>query len=172
MSVNASAPRLARAILLALFGTAFAAPAFAANTNPWDGDVHPSFMFYGWLPGVSLDTRIKVPTIGGGEGTVQNRSDGNILDNLAGAFMMSGDVRVGQWGFFGDFAWVKFDNEDGHKRITTGEKFAIFGGSEETHERMTETVLKTFEELKQRGKPLEAVEPKELREIIEQAKPR
>ncbi|HTX64826.1 MAG TPA: hypothetical protein VMD31_03580 [Opitutaceae bacterium] len=64
------------------------------------------------------------------------------------------------------------DNADGHKRITTGEKFAIFGGSEETHERMTETVLKTFEELKQRGKPLEAVEPKELREIIEQAKPR
>jgi len=65
-----------------------------------------------------------------------------------------------------------FDHTDGHKRITTGEKFAIFGGSEETHERMTETVVKTFEELKQRGKPLEQVEPKELREIIEQSKPR
>jgi hypothetical protein len=45
-----------------------------------------------------------------------------------------------------------FDHHDGHKRITTGEKFAIFGGSEETHERMTETVVKTFEELKQKPK--------------------
>ena len=122
MSVNASAPRLARAILLALAGTAFAAPAFAANTDPWDGDAHPSFMFYGWLPGVSLDTRIKVPDIGGGEGTVQNRSDGNILDNLSAAFMASGDVRFGDWGVFGDFAWVKFDNEDGHIRSFNGER--------------------------------------------------
>jgi hypothetical protein len=65
-----------------------------------------------------------------------------------------------------------FDHKDGHKRITTGEKFAIFGGSEETHERMTETVVKTFEELKQRGKELEQVEPVELSEIIEQSKPR
>ena len=64
------------------------------------------------------------------------------------------------------------DNTDGHKRITTGEKFAIFGGSEETHERITETVVKTFEERKQRGKPHEEVEPPELREIIEQSKPR
>ncbi|HET7925752.1 MAG TPA: hypothetical protein VFL30_12685 [Rhodanobacteraceae bacterium] len=121
MSVNASAPRLARAILLALFGTAFAAPAFAANTNPWDGDVHPSFAFYGWLPGVSLDTRIKVPAIGGGSATVQNRSDGNIYDNLSGAFMMAGDIRVGDWGFFGDFAWVKFDDQDGHFRAFDGQ---------------------------------------------------
>jgi hypothetical protein len=120
MSVNASAPRLARAIFLALFGTAFAAPAFAANTNPWDGDVHPSFMFYGWLPGVSLDTRYKLPDNVGG-GAVVNKSDGNIFDNLSGAFMMSGDVRVGQWGFYGDLAWVKFDNEDGKLRTFDGE---------------------------------------------------
>jgi len=64
------------------------------------------------------------------------------------------------------------DNEDGHKRITTGEKFVILGGSEETHERMTETVVKTFEELKQRGKPLEVVSPKELSEIIHRSTPR
>ncbi len=42
---------------------------------------------------------------------------------------------------------VGLDNEDGHKRITTGEKFVLVGGSQETHERMTETVVKTFEEL-------------------------
>ena len=67
---------------------------------------------------------------------------------------------------------VGLDNEDGHKRITTGEKFVLVGGSEETHERMTETVVKTFEELKQRGKPLESVGPKELSEIIDQSRPR
>jgi len=63
------------------------------------------------------------------------------------------------------------DNQDGHKRITTGEKFAIVGGSAETHEKMTETVVKTFEELKQRGKELEQVEPKELAEILHKSSP-
>ena len=67
---------------------------------------------------------------------------------------------------------VGLDNADGHKRITTGEKFVIVGGSEETHERMTETVVKTFEELKQRGKPLETVGRKELTEIIGRSTPR
>ena len=67
---------------------------------------------------------------------------------------------------------VGLDNHDGHKRITTGEQFAILGGSEETHGRMTETVLKTFEELKQRGKPLQHVEPGELAEILHRSTPR
>ena len=67
---------------------------------------------------------------------------------------------------------VGLDNHDGHKRITTGEKFLVVGGSEETHERMTETVVKTFEELKQRGKPLEEVGPTELTEIIHRSTPR
>ncbi len=67
---------------------------------------------------------------------------------------------------------VGLDHHDGHKRITQGEKFAIVGGSEETHERMTETVVKTFEELKHRGKPLEQIDPRELGEIIHQSTPR
>lgn len=66
---------------------------------------------------------------------------------------------------------VGLDNEDGHKRITTGQQFAIVGGSHETHGRMTETVVKTFEELKQRGKRLHEVEPRELAEIIEKTTP-
>lgn len=66
---------------------------------------------------------------------------------------------------------VGLDNEDGHKRITTGEQFAIVGGSHETHGRMTETVVKTFEELKQRGKQLHEVEPRELAEIIQKTTP-
>jgi len=67
---------------------------------------------------------------------------------------------------------VGLDNEDGHKRLTTAEEFTIVGGSDETHGRLTETVIKTFEELKVRGKPLHAVEPKELAEIIHKSTPR
>lgn len=66
---------------------------------------------------------------------------------------------------------VGLDNEDGHKRLTSAEQFTIVGGSDETHGRMTETVIKTFEELKSRGKKLEAVEPQELAEIIHRATP-
>lgn len=64
------------------------------------------------------------------------------------------------------------DNDDGHKRVTTGEQFAIVGGSAETHERMTETVVKTFEVLKQRGKHLNEVQPVELADIIHKSSPR
>ena len=67
---------------------------------------------------------------------------------------------------------IGLDNKDGHKRITKGEQFAIVGGSEETHGRMTETVVKTFEELKHRRKHLAEVEHKELDEIIHKSTPR
>lgn len=67
---------------------------------------------------------------------------------------------------------VGLDNQDGHKRITKGEKFVLVGGSEETHGRMTETTLKTFEELKKRDKHLETVDPRELAEIIHKVTPR
>ena len=67
---------------------------------------------------------------------------------------------------------VGLDTKDGHKRITTGEQFTLMGGSQETHERMTETVVKTFEDLKHRGKDLREVEPKELTEILRKNTPR
>lgn len=67
---------------------------------------------------------------------------------------------------------VGLDNDDGHKRITKGEKFVLVGGSAETHDRMTETVVKTFEELKRRDKPIERVDPRELAEIIHKSTPR
>jgi hypothetical protein len=67
---------------------------------------------------------------------------------------------------------VGLDNEDGHKRLTAAEQFTIVGGSEETHTKTTETFIKTFEELKSRGKQLHAVEPKELAEIIHKSMPR
>lgn len=61
---------------------------------------------------------------------------------------------------------IGLDNRDGHKRLTRAEQFSIVGGSEETHERMTETLLKTCEDLRERGKSLEETEPRELVEMI------
>jgi len=61
---------------------------------------------------------------------------------------------------------VGLDNDDGHKRITTAEKFSVVGGSEATHEKMTETLIKSVEDLRRRGKDLESAHPEELAEII------
>jgi len=87
---------------------------------------------------------------------------------LAAARKSAGAKRTGAAGILG----IGLDNEDGHKRITTAEQFAIVGGTEETHERMTETLVKTLEELKHRGKHLAQVGRAELAEIIHKATPR
>mgnify|MGYP000232094529 FL=1 len=63
------------------------------------------------------------------------------------------------------------DNEDGHKRITQSERFAIVGGSEETHSRMTETLVKTFETLDREGKELNQLEKQELADLIDKNTP-
>ena len=54
---------------------------------------------------------------------------------------------------------------DGHKRITTGENFALIGGTQETHEAMTEKAIKINEKLKARGKHLEEVSHEEFDDI-------
>jgi hypothetical protein len=72
----------------------------------------------------------------------------------------------------GHLVGVGLDSTDGHKRITRAERFSIVGGSNETHERMTETVIKTFETLDRRGKVLDNVEKQELAEIIHKNTPR
>jgi len=56
---------------------------------------------------------------------------------------------------------------DGHKRITTGPNFALFGGKEETHEEMTEKVIKINERLASKGKKLEQVSSEEFDEIAQ-----
>ena len=56
-------------------------------------------------------------------------------------------------------------DSDGHKRLTTGENFALVGGTEETHEQMTEKALKINEKLKSRGKQLEEVSHEEFDDI-------
>lgn len=64
---------------------------------------------------------------------------------------------------------VGLDNRDGHKRITKGENFCIAGGSEETHEKMTETVIKVNEKLATKGKALEEVSREEFADLVREA---
>ena len=61
------------------------------------------------------------------------------------------------------------DNEDGHKRMTKGDNFCLVGGSEETHERMTETAIKFNEKLSRKGKRLSDLSPEEFRDLMQES---
>jgi hypothetical protein len=56
-------------------------------------------------------------------------------------------------------------DSDGHKRLTTGPNFVLMGGSEGTHEVMTEKVIKINEKLAAKGKQLEQVSRDEFDDI-------
>jgi BMFP domain-containing protein YqiC len=56
-------------------------------------------------------------------------------------------------------------DSDGHKRLTTGPNFALVGGSKETHDDMTEKVVKINEKLAQRRKRLDEVSREEFDDI-------
>jgi hypothetical protein len=69
-------------------------------------------------------------------------------------------------------AWlvgVGLDNEDGHTRLTRGDNFILAGGSEETHDHMTEGAIKFNEKLQQRGKRLEEINRDEFQEIAHES---
>ena len=57
------------------------------------------------------------------------------------------------------------DNAGGHVRMTRGENFHLYGGSQETHERMQESCIKFNERLARLGKKMEQLEGKQLREL-------
>jgi hypothetical protein len=59
-------------------------------------------------------------------------------------------------------------DSDGSKRLTTGPNFALVGGSQETHEQMTEKAVKINEKLKARGKQLETVTHEEFDDIAQE----
>jgi hypothetical protein len=56
-------------------------------------------------------------------------------------------------------------DSDGHKRLTTGPNFVLVGGSKDTHEVMTEKVIKINEKLSAKGKRLEEVSSDEFTDI-------
>jgi hypothetical protein len=59
-------------------------------------------------------------------------------------------------------------DSDGHKRITTGDNFTLVGGTQETHDQMTEKAIKINEKIKARGKQLEEVTPAEFHDIAQE----
>jgi hypothetical protein len=59
-------------------------------------------------------------------------------------------------------------DSDGHKRITTGENFTLLGGTQETHEVMTEKAIKINEKLKARGQRLDTVSHEEFSDIAQE----
>ncbi len=58
-------------------------------------------------------------------------------------------------------------DSDGHKRLTTGPNFALVGGTEETHEVMTEKAIKINEKLAAKGKTLDEVSREEFDDIAQ-----
>ena len=56
-------------------------------------------------------------------------------------------------------------DSDGHKRLTTGPNFVLAGGSQETHEVMTEKAIKINEKLAAKGKQLDDVTHEEFDDI-------
>ena len=56
-------------------------------------------------------------------------------------------------------------DSDGHKRVTAGPNFALVGGSKETHDDMTEKVIKINEKLTARGKRLDEISTEEFDDI-------
>jgi hypothetical protein len=56
-------------------------------------------------------------------------------------------------------------DSDGHKRLTTGPNFALVGGTQETHDAMTEKAIKINEKLAAKGKNLDDVSRDEFDDI-------
>lgn len=62
---------------------------------------------------------------------------------------------------------VGFDAKDGHKRITKGKNFYIFGGSKQTHGLIQERCIRFNEELGRRHKTLDEIGKEEFYNIAE-----
>ena len=67
---------------------------------------------------------------------------------------------------------LAFDAQDGQTRITRGKNFFLVGGSQETHSLMQETAIKINEHLERKGKRLEDVSLRELRDICAEVRRR
>ena len=63
------------------------------------------------------------------------------------------------------------DCNDGHTRVTRGENYHLFGGSEQTHERMQEMAARFNEELCKRRKRLEDLDSEEFADIARECDP-
>lgn len=65
----------------------------------------------------------------------------------------------------GGLLGLGLDGDDGHQRLTKGKNFVLFGGSQETHERMTGVVMRMNEKLKRKGKTYGELSPGEFEDL-------
>lgn len=61
---------------------------------------------------------------------------------------------------------IGLDNHDGHDRVTRGDDFLLLGGSEETHERMQDLVIRVEERLKRKGKRISDLQREEFEDTV------
>jgi len=64
---------------------------------------------------------------------------------------------------------IGLDNHDGHIRVTQGNNFSIFAGSEETHERMQHACIKVNEKLARQGKSMAEATRTEIWDLLSEA---
>ena len=70
------------------------------------------------------------------------------------------------------FLGVGLDNQDGHTRLTRSDNFVLWGGSQDTHERMQDTAIHFTEELDKKGKTLHEATLEEVLELLFRARER
>ncbi len=61
------------------------------------------------------------------------------------------------------------DNQNEETRVTKGDNFYLYGGSEETHERMVEATIKFNEKMDSKGKQLEDLSQNEFRDMMSES---
>jgi len=67
------------------------------------------------------------------------------------------------------FLGLGLDTKDEHQRLTRSEHFFLFGGSEETHEKMQETAIRFDEALERAGKKLREATLEEILELFHES---
>jgi hypothetical protein len=65
---------------------------------------------------------------------------------------------------------VGFDTQDDHVRITKGEKYDVFMGSDESHEFIRKLIEDIEEAIEKRGLSLEDITPEEFTALVESLK--
>ncbi|MDF7798752.1 hypothetical protein P4C99_04720 [Pontiellaceae bacterium B1224] len=62
---------------------------------------------------------------------------------------------------------VGFDSEDGHVRITKGDRYDVLMGSDESHEYIQKLIARIEEEMKARGVTLDDFSPEEFSDFVQ-----
>ena len=63
---------------------------------------------------------------------------------------------------------VGLDSHDGHIRITSGQDFRLFGGSEETHSDMQEKIIRLTEAAEKKGMDIKTMPEEALLDLTGQ----